>query len=171
MADILAYGDGTLMAGGRRFACALGKGGLSDDKKEGDGATPIGCFALRRVLYRADRLDAPKTALPTQEIRAPDGWCDDPWSAFYNRPVQFPFDGSAERLFREDHLYDIVVVLGHNDDPPVPFAGSAIFLHLARPDYGPTEGCVALAPQDLAAVLAGAAPGDRLCVRPGVSPA
>jgi len=162
--DIVVRKDGTASVGPRRFRCALGRSGITDTKREGDGATPVGCFALRRVLYRPDRLARPETALPTAPIAADDGWCDDPAHGSYNRPVRLPFEGSCERLFREDHVYDIVVILGHNDDPPVPFAGSAIFMHLARPDYGPTEGCVALALNDLQAVLRNTGPGDRLCV-------
>jgi len=164
MTDIIVRKDGTASMGPHRFRCALGRSGLSATKREGDGATPIGCFALRRALYRPDRLAPPQTALPTEPIAADDGWCDDPAHGSYNRPVRLPFDASCERLFRDDHVYDIVVVLGHNDDPPVPFAGSAIFLHLARPDYGPTEGCVALALRDLLTVLRHAGPADRLCV-------
>jgi len=164
MTDILVTRDGILSVGPHRFRCALGRSGISDAKREGDGATPVGCFALRRLLYRPDRLAAPDTGLGSQVIDANDGWCDDPDHASYNRPVRLPFDGRCERLFRDDHVYDLVVVLGHNDDPPVPNAGSAIFLHLASPDYSPTEGCVALALPDMLTVLQQAGPGDRMCV-------
>ncbi len=116
------------------------------------------------MLYRADRVAAPETALTVQPIGPDDGWCDDPAYAEYNRPVSLPFEGSCERMWREDHLYDLVVVLGHNDDPPVAYAGSAIFLHLAKPDYGPTEGCVALALPDMLRVLRDAGADARLCV-------
>ncbi len=107
----------------------------------------------------------PKTALPVQSIRPDDGWCDAPLDASYNRPVALPYPASAERMWREDDVYDLVVVLGHNDDPVVPGAGSAIFLHLARPDWSPTEGCVALARGDLEALLAEAKPGDVVEIR------
>lgn len=149
---------------GAQYRCALGRGGVRLDKQEGDGATPIGCFPLRRVLYRADRLHAPVTALPVAPIEADDGWCDDPADPAYNRPVKLPRAGRHERLWRDDHLYDVVVVLGHNDDPPVPGKGSAIFLHVAHVDYRPTEGCVALALPDLLTVLRNCGPATELCV-------
>ncbi len=145
---------GWLGWGGERVRCALGRGGVRPDKREGDGATPVGRFPLRRVLYRPDRLARPATALPCAPIAPEDGWCDDPADPAYNRPVRLPHPARHERLWREDGLYDVVAVLGHNDDPVVPGAGSAIFLHVARPDLGPTEGCIALALPDLLRLLA-----------------
>jgi L,D-peptidoglycan transpeptidase YkuD (ErfK/YbiS/YcfS/YnhG family) len=147
-----------------RFRCALGRGGLKRDKREGDGATPIGAWPMRRLLYRADRMTAPATRLPSAPVAPEDGWCDDPGDPAYNRPVRLPYAARHERLWREDEIYDLLVVLGHNDDPVVAGNGSAIFLHVARPDYGPTEGCVALAHADLARILVEAAPGDRVVV-------
>ena len=149
---------------GHALRCALGRSGVvsARAKREGDGATPAGVWPLRRLLYRADRLAAPKTRLPVAAIQAHDGWCDDPKDARYNREVPLPYPASAEHLWREDHVYDLIVVLGYNDDPPEPPRGSAIFLHCARPDYAPTEGCVALAVTDLLHVVALAAPGDAL---------
>lgn len=152
--DAIVTGDGVLRCAGRAWRCALGRGGIRSDKREGDGATPVGRFALRRLLYRSDRLATPLTALPVATIGPQDGWCDDPAHPAYNRPVTLPFAASHERLWRDDALYDVIVVLGHNDAPPVPGLGSAIFLHVARPDYGPTEGCVALALPDLLDLLA-----------------
>jgi L,D-peptidoglycan transpeptidase YkuD (ErfK/YbiS/YcfS/YnhG family) len=150
--------------GGRRFRCALGPAGPRRDKREGDGATPVGRFPLRRVLYRADRVAMPVTGLPAQALTPQDGWCDDPADPAYNRPVRLPHGGRHEKLWRDDGVYDVIVVIGHNDDPPVPGQGSAVFLHVARTGYPPTEGCVALALGDLLAVLAEAAPGDALVV-------
>lgn len=161
--DITVAGD-TLTIAGRTVRCAVGRGGIRPDKREGDGATPTGCFALRRVLYRPDRGPRPATELPVTPIAPTDGWCDAPDDTHYNKPVRLPHPASAEALWRNDSLYDLVVVLGHNDDPPIPGAGSAIFLHVARADYGPTEGCVAVAPDDLLAILQRCRPGDRLCV-------
>ena len=137
-----------------RVRCALGRGGVRIDKHEGDGATPAGAFPLRRLLYRADRLERPVTGLPTEAIRTDDGWCDDPKNTAYNRPVRLPFAASHEKLWRDDALYDLVAVIGHNDDPPVPDHGSAIFLHVAKLDWEPTEGCVALTRDDLLRLLA-----------------
>ena len=150
--------------GDRVWPCAVGKGGVIADKREGDGATPAGCWPLREVFYRPDRLAAPRTALPCRSLTSRDGWCDDPGDANYNRLVDLPYAARHETMWREDHLYDIVVTLGHNDDPPVPGLGSAIFLHLAKHDYGPTEGCVALALEDLRAFLREAALATRVCV-------
>jgi L,D-peptidoglycan transpeptidase YkuD (ErfK/YbiS/YcfS/YnhG family) len=162
--DLIVSAAGEARWGELRFRCALGKGGLRRDKREGDGATPIGAWPMRRLLYRADRVKDPTTRLPSAPIGREDGWCDDPGDPAYNRPVRLPHPARHERLWREDALYDLLVVLGHNDDPVVAGAGSAIFLHVARADYAPTEGCVALAQADLARVLIEAAPGDRVVV-------
>ncbi len=149
-----------------RFPCALGRTGViaADAKREGDGASPAGTWRLRRGFWRADRLARPHSALVFRPIRTDDGWCDDPADPAYNRPVRLPYPASCETLMREDELYDVVVVLSHNDDPPAPGAGSAIFLHCAKPGYPPTEGCVALARADLLAVLKSAQPGDPLTI-------
>lgn len=164
---VFAAGSGWVAAlGQRRFACAVGRGGLrpAAAKREGDGATPIGRWPLRYLLYRPDRGGPPATALPKAAIAPDDGWCDDPLSALYNRPVRLPFDRSHERLWRDDGLYDLVGILSHNDAPPVAGLGSAIFLHCARPGLAPTEGCVALARPDLEAVLVALSPGDAVTV-------
>ncbi len=144
---------GTLRYKNFAFPCVLGRSGVRVDKHEGDGATPVGRFALKRVLYRSDRLMPPATKLPIWPIATDDGWCDAPEDPNYNRPVKLPYGASAENMWREDGLYDLVVVLGHNDDPVLPGAGSAIFMHVAAPAGTPTAGCVALAREDLLAVL------------------
>lgn len=148
--------------GDRSWRAAVGRGGIRVEKAEGDGVSPVGRWPIRAVYYRADRIGKPASPFPTRVIGELDGWCDDPAHADYNRPVPRPFPASHEEMWRQDDLYDIVVVLGHNDDPPVPGAGSAIFLHIARPDYAPTEGCAALAKEDLLAFLADAQPGTHL---------
>lgn len=145
---------GHLTCGASRYDCALGRTGVTTDKRESDGATPIGRFALRQVFYRADRLNHPTTGLPVTSIQPQDGWCDAPDDPMYNRFVRHPYSTSAERLWRDDHRYDVVVVLGHNDAPIIPGAGSAIFLHIAAEDFRPTDGCVALCEADVLAVLA-----------------
>lgn len=141
--------------GSRLFRCAIGREKLiaADQKREGDGATPIGRWRMCRVLYRPDRIDPIETSLPLAAISQQDGWCDAPDDKQYNRQVVVPYLSSHEILWREDHLYDIVVVLDHNSAPVVPGRGSAIFLHLARENYEATEGCVALARPDLLQVL------------------
>ena len=152
-ADPLHPQRGTLRCGDRVFPCVLGRSGTSATKHEGDGATPTGRFPLRRVLYRADRGPAPQTLLPSAVIAPNDGWCDAPTDTRYNRPVTLPYPARAESMWREDGLYDLVVVIGHNDDPVIAGAGSAIFLHVAPDDGEPTAGCVALTRADLLEVL------------------
>ncbi len=132
----------------------LGAGGIRVDKREGDGATPAGLLRLRRVLYRADRVPAPACAVPREALAPDDGWCDDLSHRDYNTPVRLPHPGRHERLWRDDRLYDLLGVLGWNDDPVVRDRGSAIFLHVAHPDGRPTEGCIALQPDALRLVLA-----------------
>ncbi len=166
-ADLLVClkdGEARARWGDRSFRCAIGRGAIALEKREGDGVTPVGRWPIRRVLYRADRVAAPETAFDCAAIGPDDGWCDDPADPAYNRPVRLPYAASHERMTRDDGLYDVVVVLGHNDDPVVPGAGSAIFLHVARDDYGPTEGCVALALADLLEVLRTAGPGSAVDV-------
>ncbi len=155
---------GLLHAGGRTFPCAIGRGGVSHRKREGDGATPAGEFQLRRVLYRAGRLPPPQTALKIQPIGPCDGWCDAPGHPAYNRQVRLPIGASAERLARADPAYDIIVVLGYNDAPVTDGAGSAIFMHVAKPNFAPTAGCVALRRDDLLFVLKLCGPGSRLAI-------
>ena len=160
--EIPVHADGGLFWQGRRLRCALGRGGVTTSKHEGDGATPAGILPLRRLLYRPDRVTAPATRLPVSPLTLDDGWCDDPDDALYNQAVIRPYAGRHEVLWRPDHVYDVIVVLGYNDDPPRPGLGSAIFLHVASPEYGPTEGCVALRLDDLLAVVADCGTESRL---------
>jgi L,D-peptidoglycan transpeptidase YkuD (ErfK/YbiS/YcfS/YnhG family) len=150
---------------GREVPCALGRAGITDHKSEGDGATPVGLFALRRALYRSDRMAPPPTALPLAAITPHDGWCDDDTHPAYNTQVTLPAGARAEPLWREDALYDLLVVLGHNDAPPIAGRGSAIFLHVAGPGLAATEGCIAIAAEALVALVAAAAPDDDLEIR------
>ena len=144
---------GVLDFAGQRCRAALGRGGIVRNKQEGDGGTPAGLLALRRVLFRADRLVRPRAATPVAPLAPADGWCDDPDDPAYNCLVRLPHAARHERLWREDGIYDVIGVLGWNDRPPRRGLGSAIFLHVTRPDYAPTEGCVALSLTDLLAVL------------------
>jgi L,D-peptidoglycan transpeptidase YkuD (ErfK/YbiS/YcfS/YnhG family) len=158
---------GHLQLGPLRFACALGRSGCRVGKREGDGATPVGRWSVLGVLFRADRVRRPRTPLPARPIRNFDGWCDAPQDRNYNRPVRHPYPASAERLWRQDGLYDVVVVLGHNQRPRVRGGGSAIFMHVARPGYAPTEGCIALQRGHLLRVLERLDRGASVKVLPG----
>ncbi|MBM3522652.1 MAG: hypothetical protein FJX57_06820 [Alphaproteobacteria bacterium] len=161
----LAIGRGRLAWRAREVACTLGRGGVRADKCEGDGATPTGRFPVRSFYWRPDRQKAPPPSrLPGEALTPDHGWCDAPGDAAYNRPVRLPYAASHERLWRDDALYDVIVVLGHNDDPVVPFAGSAIFMHLMRDDGGPTDGCIGLARADLLALLAELRPGSTIVI-------
>jgi len=150
----LVYPDGRFVLRGLVFRAALGRGGVRRDKQEGDGATPAATLPLRRILYRADRVRPPECVVPVEPTAPNDAWCDDPSRSDYNRMVRLPYDGHYEELWRQDRLYDLVGVLGWNDAPVQRGRGSAIFLHVARPDYAPTDGCIALALGDLQSVLA-----------------
>ncbi len=154
---------GRLTLGNLSFPCALGRSGWRARKREGDGATPVGQWRMRAVLYRPDHVRRPRTALAVSAIRPNDGWCDATADRNYNRPVRHPYSASAERLWRSDGLYDLVVVLAYNERPRVRGRGSAIFMHVARAGYAPTEGCIALARPHLQRLL------ERLGPRSAVS--
>lgn len=145
---------GLLTVGGLTLPCALGRGGLTRFKREGDGATPVGRFELLHGYRRDDRGLPPGGPLALAPIRVDDGWCDDAGDGRYNRPVRLPFAGSHEVMRRDDRLYDVVIVLDANVRRRVIGRGSAIFFHLARDGFEPTAGCVALAPADMRRVLA-----------------
>lgn len=165
--EALERSSGVLRWGGRKIRCALGRGGVvpQSSKREGDGGTPIGHWPMRRAFYRPDRLPPPVTGIPLAPITHTLGWGDGPEAEGYNRLVRLPYPASHEKLWREDHVYDLIVVLGYNDDPVVPGKGSAIFLHVAKPDFSPTEGCVAVTREDLIDLLTAVKPGAALVVR------
>ena len=165
-----AHGDGLFDLDGRWTRCALGPRGRDRGQRQARGGrwNPSRRLAdLAGVLYRPDRRAPPVTAFPVQALEVDDGWCDAQNDPAYNRQVKLPYPASAEHLWREDGIYDLIVILDYNDDPVVPGMGSAIFLHLARPEFTETQGCVALASDDLEAVLAAAKPGDALVVETG----
>jgi L,D-peptidoglycan transpeptidase YkuD (ErfK/YbiS/YcfS/YnhG family) len=161
-----ASARGVVRLGPLAFPCALGRSGRRARKHEGDGATPIGRWRLERVLYRPDRIRRPVTGLPVGRLAADDGWCDAPADRNYNRPVRLPYPASAERLWRGDGLYDVVVVLDHNTRPRVRGGGSAIFMHVARPGHLPTEGCIALKREHLLRLLRWLRRGSRVRIEP-----
>jgi L,D-peptidoglycan transpeptidase YkuD (ErfK/YbiS/YcfS/YnhG family) len=146
-------GGFSLMAGSLTMRCAVGRSGLTTDKKEGDGGTPVGRWPLREAFFRPDKMTEPQTGLPIRALDKTDGWCDAAGDASYNRFVQLPYAASHENLWRDDDVYDVIVVIGYNDDPVVSGKGSAIFLHMAKPDYAPTAGCVAVSHADMEHLL------------------
>ena len=164
--EILVFPSGEFVWRGNKMRCALGRNGVSRDRKEGDGTTPVGVFPIREEFYRADRVGEFECALPARPIGENDGWCDDPDDPAYNRLIGLPHPARHERMWREDNLYDIVVVLGYNDDPPVPGKGSGIFLHAASGDYAPTEGCVAISEANLITLVREIPLGGTLRVLP-----
>tara|TARA_B100001121_G_scaffold186696_1_gene163005 strand:- start:849 stop:1343 length:495 start_codon:yes stop_codon:yes gene_type:complete len=149
----LVVKNGFLIYKNQKFKCSIGKNGLSASKIEGDGCTPLGSFSIIKIFYRADKIGIKKFFLDTQIIKPFDGWCDDIRSDFYNSKIKFPFSYSAEKLYREDDLYDIVCVIDYNINPIIKNKGSAIFLHVASEDYQPTQGCVALSKSDLLKIV------------------
>jgi L,D-peptidoglycan transpeptidase YkuD (ErfK/YbiS/YcfS/YnhG family) len=157
----------TLTAFGTPHRIAFGKGGALPGaaKREGDGATPLGSWSLDGLLLRPDRVAAPATQLPWRWLRPDDGWCDAADDPAYNRPVSHPYSASAERLWRDDQAYDVIIVLGHNQRPVAPGAGSAIFWHVAQPDWRPTEGCIAMEREALIALLPRLTPAMHLEIR------
>ena len=128
----------------KKLQCAIGRGGLKKNKIEGDLSTPIGAFKFNKIYYRADKLGETNFEIDSSIIQKNDGWCDDERSKFYNQYIQFPFNESAEHLYREDDIYDILCVLNYNTSPIIPGLGSAIFLHVARSNFAGTEGCIAI---------------------------
>ncbi len=149
------FADQQLVFQNQTYHCSLGRSGIiaAKNKREGDGATPAGVYPIREIWVRADRVQLPPVNFPVKEIARNDGWCDAPTHPAYNRHVQLPFDASHENLWREDHRYDVMVVLGHNDDPVIPYNGSCIFFHIAATDYAPTEGCVGVSLDDMIKLL------------------
>jgi L,D-peptidoglycan transpeptidase YkuD (ErfK/YbiS/YcfS/YnhG family) len=161
-----ATAGGNLRWPGGQARCVLGRAGVIEatTKREGDGATPLGAWPMRRVFYRPDRISSPQTHLPVVALAPGMGWCDDPASPDYNHMIVLPFTASHEKLWRADGLYDLIVELGYNDAPVVSGRGSAIFLHVAAPGFSPTEGCVATDINALLSLIALASPGDSLAI-------
>ncbi|WP_234051574.1 MULTISPECIES: L,D-transpeptidase [unclassified Xanthobacter] len=156
--------EGVLKAGERAMRVAIGRSGISPDKREGDGRTPAGRWRVLGLLYRPDAGPHPRTALPCRPIGRRDGWCDASGHRLYNHPVRLPFSASHERLWRDDAVYDLVLVLNHNTRPRIMGRGSAVFIHLARPGFAATEGCVALRRSDMRRLLARLTPGAEILI-------
>jgi L,D-peptidoglycan transpeptidase YkuD (ErfK/YbiS/YcfS/YnhG family) len=145
--------QGWLFAGPLAVPVALGRTGIKADKREGDGGTPRGRFRPLRLWWRADRLPRPQTSLPIRRIGPNDAWCEDPHDRRYNRPFERITGEPGDRLRRDDNLYDLIIEVDHNTRPRIVGRGSAVFIHVARPTFGPTAGCVALRSRDLQRLL------------------
>jgi L,D-peptidoglycan transpeptidase YkuD (ErfK/YbiS/YcfS/YnhG family) len=150
------------MAGNLVVPVALGRGGILANKREGDGGTPRGIFRPQRLWWRADRLPRPQTLLPVQAIKPDDAWCEDPNDRHYNSPVQLTPQQAGDRLRRDDHLYDLIIEIDHNTNPRIAGRGSAVFLHLARDNFRPTAGCVAMRRPALLLLLARIGPETKI---------
>jgi len=153
---------GWLTAPGLTIPVALGRGGILANKREGDGGTPRGTFHPLRIWWRGDRLPRPTSRLPIRRIASDDAWCEDPADRRYNRPIKLRGDAAGDRLTRDDHLYDAIVEIDHNSHPRIAGRGSAVFLHLARDNYGPTAGCVGMSRGALLRLIARLGPSTRI---------
>jgi L,D-peptidoglycan transpeptidase YkuD (ErfK/YbiS/YcfS/YnhG family) len=149
----LEYRGGRLSWPGGTARAAVGRAGVVATKKEGDGATPAGAFPLISAFFRADRIPRPSTRLPLRALAPNDAWVDDPFDCSYNQLVSLPYPAHAEPMWLNDAVYDLLVVIGYNMGPVVAGAGSAIFLHIARHDFSPTAGCIAVAREILLGLL------------------
>jgi L,D-peptidoglycan transpeptidase YkuD (ErfK/YbiS/YcfS/YnhG family) len=162
-----AAGDprrGWLVAGGQTVPVALGRGGIKANKREGDGGTPKGIFRPRQLWWRADRHPRPRTFLPIRAIRPDDAWCEDPRSRHYNQPIRLDPGRDGDRLTRDDALYDFIVEIDHNTSPRIAGRGSAVFLHLARENFAPTAGCVAMTKSAMLHLLARLGPETQIVI-------
>jgi L,D-peptidoglycan transpeptidase YkuD (ErfK/YbiS/YcfS/YnhG family) len=162
-----AAGDpcrGWLTAGGQTIPVALGRGGIRANKREGDGGTPKGTFRPRQLWWRADRHPRPRTFLPVRAIGPEDAWCEDPASRHYNRPMRLGREVGGDRLKRDDQLYDFIVEIDHNTQPRIAGRGSAVFLHLARENFGPTAGCVSMTKAAMLRLLARIGPETKIVI-------
>lgn len=155
---------GWLTAGPWTIPVALGRGGIIANKREGDGGTPKGVFRPKRLWWRADRHPHPKTLLPIRAIREDDAWCENPASRHYNQPIKLGFDQRGDRLRRDDHLYDFIIEIDHNTAPRIAGRGSAVFLHLARPGFSPTAGCISMKKSAMLQLLRQIGPQTRIVI-------
>ena len=130
------------------FKCSIGKNGLRLNKKEGDSCTPKGLYSLKKIFYRADRVKNINTTIQKIKIKKQMGWCNDPLHKKYNSLINIKDKIKHEKMFRKDNKYDLLIIIDYNLKNPVPFKGSAIFIHLTK-NYKPTAGCIALRESDM----------------------
>ena len=136
-----------------KFRCAFGKAGIGEKKREGDNITPTGTFKMVKIYYRSDRIKKISSKFRAIKIKKNMGWCDDPNSKNYNQLINLPSRYGHEKIFKKNNIYDIIVVLNYNMKPVIKNKGSAIFIHVAKKNYQPTQGCVALKKNDLLKIL------------------
>jgi L,D-peptidoglycan transpeptidase YkuD (ErfK/YbiS/YcfS/YnhG family) len=141
---IIVKKSGYLKYKNLKFRCALGKAGVKKKEKEGDNITPRGIFEITKILYRPDKIKKIKAFIRTIKIKKNMGWCDDSKSDYYNQQIKLPNKFGHERLYRNDNLYDIILVLNYNTNPIIKKKGSAIFIHVSKNSYEKTKGCIAL---------------------------
>ena len=132
-----------------KIKCALGKRGITEKKIEGDNKTPAGIFKFTSIFYRKDRIPKIRTKLKKILIEKNMGWCDDSSSKLYNKLIRFPYNFGAEKLWLKQNIYDVIIIINYNTKPVVKKKGSAIFLHIAKKNYTPTKGCVAISRNDM----------------------
>lgn len=154
-----------IQAGSVMMRGAIGRSGTTRLKREGDGHTPAGRYLLLRGFFRLDRFSRTSSLVNLVPLRPSQGWCDDPASQHYNRPTDIATHCRHETLWRADPVYDVVIPTTHNERPRIVNCGSAIFFHLARPGYGPTEGCIAISREDMRKLLPRLAKKVRLIIR------
>jgi len=136
-----------------KFQCALGESGIKEKIKEGDNVTPKGIFKITRIYYRPDKIKKIISPINIIKIKKNMGWCDDPTSNSYNKEIKLPTKFGYEKLYRKDHIYDLIAVISYNLNPIIKGKGSAIFLHIAKKKFSPTQGCIALKKKDLLLLL------------------
>jgi L,D-peptidoglycan transpeptidase YkuD (ErfK/YbiS/YcfS/YnhG family) len=146
---IIVKNPGYLIYKNSKFRCSLGINGIKNKKKEGDGITPKGIFKLKKIYYRNDKVKNIVTKVKKIKITKDMGWCDDPKSKFYNKLIRLPSKFGHEKLYRKDYIYNLIIVLDYNMNPVTKNKGSAIFIHLAKKNYKPTQGCMGLKQNDL----------------------
>ena len=156
---------GTVHVGQKHFVCKIGRGGIKHKSREGDGITPVGCWAMSYFLYRPDKFLKPKSGLPGFPILASDSWCDISDSRRYNQPINFSLPNTSEALWRKDNLYDVIIVLNHNSLPFISGKGSAVFIHLCHSATEFTQGCIALELADMINLLAISGPKTKVLIR------
>ena len=132
-----------------KIKCAIGKRGITSKKSEGDNKTPSGIFQFKTIFYRKDRILITKSRLQKIVIRKNMGWCDDSASKHYNKLIKFPFRFKAEKFWLKENIYDVIIIINYNMKPILKKKGSAIFLHIAKKNYTPTKGCVAISKKDM----------------------